>query len=176
MSGRRRGWGFGPGGGFPMGPGPFFPGGPRAGRGDVRSAILHLLAEQPMHGYQIMQELNRRSGGAWRPSPGSIYPTLQQMEDEGLVKPEEAEGKKVFALTDEGRAELGSGDSTPPWEQFRTDSDSGLGRLREVGFQLVGAVMQVARAGSEEQVEQAREVLEETRRRIYQILGEGNSD
>jgi DNA-binding PadR family transcriptional regulator len=158
-----------------MGPGPFFAGGPRAGRGDVRTAILHLLAEQPMHGYQIMQELNQRSGGVWRPSPGSIYPTLQQLEDEGLVRPEETEGKKVYALTDQGRAEVETEDDTPPWEQFRTESGSGFEALRDVGFQLVAAVMQVARAGSDDQVEQARRVLEETRRRLYQILGEGDS-
>ena len=85
-----------------------FPGflgrGPRAGRGDVRAAILALLAEQPMHGYQIMRELGERSGGVWRPSPGSIYPTLQQLEDEELVRPETGDGgRRVFALTDAGR-------------------------------------------------------------------------
>lgn len=175
MAGARSGWGSGPGTGFHMGHGPFFPGGPRAGRGDVRSAILHLLAEEPMHGYQIMQELNQRSGGAWRPSPGSIYPTLQQLEDEGLVRPEETEGKKIYTLTTEGRAELDAEDDAPPWEQFQTQSRSGFDALREVGFQLVAAVMQVARAGSEDQVEQARRVLEETRRKLYQILGEGSS-
>ncbi len=177
MAGRGSGWGFGPrGGAFHMGNGPFFPGGPRAGRGDVRTAILHLLAEEPMHGYQIMQELNQRSGGAWRPSPGSIYPTLQQLEDEGLVKPEETEGKKVYALTAEGRAQLEAENETPPWEQFLGEAHSRLDALREVGFQLVAAVMQVARAGSDDQVRQARQVLEETRRKLYQILGEGSDE
>ena len=85
-----------------------FPGflgrGPRAGRGDVRAAILALLAEQPMHGYQIMRELGERSGGVWRPSPGSIYPTLQQLEDEELVRPETGDaGRRVFALTEAGQ-------------------------------------------------------------------------
>src|SRR6188472_4443264 len=93
------------------GPGPH-PGGPRMGfrgrgrgarRGDVRSAILALLAESPMHGYQIITELGERSGGEWRPSAGSVYPTLQQLEDEGLVRSEASDGRRVMALTDAGR-------------------------------------------------------------------------
>src|SRR5579884_3118357 len=96
--------------GFAFGGPFFFGGGRRAGRGDIRSAILALLAEQPMHGYQIIQELERRSEGAWRPSPGSVYPTLQQLEDEGLVKTVEQEGgRKVFELTDAGRTEAKTG-------------------------------------------------------------------
>src|SRR5665213_3293344 len=115
--GRGRPDGFGPGfarhGGF----GPGFGRGPKARRGDVRAAILALLAEEPMHGYQIITELNERSGGVWRPSPGSVYPTLQAMEDQGRVTADKSEGKRVFSLTDEGRAEAAAaGDAPAPWE------------------------------------------------------------
>ena len=79
-----------------------------ARRGDVRAAILVLLAEQPMHGYQVISELDARTGGRWRPSAGSIYPTLQQLEDEGLVRSAEIDARRVFSLTDAGIAESGS--------------------------------------------------------------------
>src|SRR6266511_2215675 len=90
---------FGP----PWGPPPRWRG-PKARRGDVRAAILAVLAEQPMNGYQIIQEIAERSGGVWKPSPGSIYPTLQQLEDEGLVTADAEVGRRTFTLTDEGRA------------------------------------------------------------------------
>jgi DNA-binding PadR family transcriptional regulator len=170
--GSRRGWkwAYGPGVGY--GPGPGFVGQPKAGRGDVRLAILHLLSEGPMHGYQIMQELEERTDGLWRPSPGAIYPTLQQLEDEGLVHAEEQEGRKVHSLTDEGRAAVSSTEGTPPWERFERRIDDDLIGLRDVGFQVGAAVMQVARAGSRSKVVKAREILEEARRQIYQILAE----
>jgi DNA-binding PadR family transcriptional regulator len=166
----RRGWG--PRGGHFMGPGPFFSGRPKVGRGGVRIAILYLLAEEPMHGYQIMSKLTERTDGVWQPSPGSIYPTLSQLEDEGLVRAEEREGKKVYTLTDEGKAFVDSSKTTPPWEHFGPGVDDELLGLRDVGFQVGAAVMQVARAGSEAQVANVKEVLEETRRRIYEILAE----
>src|SRR5829696_6959025 len=97
--GRHRG---GPRGGFP-GFGP--PRGPRARRGDVRAALLLLLAEEPRNGYQLMQEIEQRSDGLWRPSPGSVYPALQQLEDEGLVTPA-GEGRKAYTLTADGRAHV----------------------------------------------------------------------
>jgi DNA-binding PadR family transcriptional regulator len=170
--GGRRGWKwvYGPGVGY--GPGPGFAGRPKAGRGDVRAAIIHLLAEGPMHGYQIMQELEERTDGLWRPSPGAIYPTLQQLEDEGLVHADEQEGRKVYSLTDEGRAAVSSAGDTPPWERFERRIDDDLVGLRDVGFQVGAAVMQVARAGSRSQVVKTREILEEARRQIYQILAD----
>src|SRR3954464_10942339 len=127
--GRRRNYMIGREGGFPGSLGR----GPRAGRGDVRAAILALLAEQPMHGYQIMRELGERSGGVWRPSPGSIYPTLAQLEDEELVRPEDAGparpetgdgGRRVFALTDAGReaAEAAAG-GPAPWDEVGVEGD-----------------------------------------------------
>ena len=99
---RRGRYGHGRGG---FGGGPFFGPGRRAGRGDIRAAILTLLAEEPMHGYQVIQVISERSGGNWTPSPGSVYPTLQQLEDEGLIEAAASEsGRRVFALTDDGRA------------------------------------------------------------------------
>src|SRR4051794_27554760 len=105
--------------GGPMGGrgGPFGRGG-RARRGDVRAALLALLAEEPRNGYQLMQEIERRSEGVWRPSPGSVYPALQQLEDEGLVRQVEQEGRKLYELTDEGRAHVAErGDElAAPWD------------------------------------------------------------
>jgi DNA-binding PadR family transcriptional regulator len=159
-----------------MGPdGPFggpFGGRPKVSRGDVRVAILPVLQEEPMHGYQIMQELAERTNGLWKPSPGSIYPTLQQLEDEGLVEAEKSEGKRVFGLTSDGRTKIESTPAAPPWERFAADGDEGLIALREAGFQVGAAVMQIGRAGSDAQVKKAKEILEETRRKIYQILAE----
>lgn len=176
MMGRGRGRGRGRQWGYGMGPGPF-PGRPKVSRGDVRAAILHLLAEEPMHGYQIMSELSARTDGMWQPSPGSIYPTLNQLEDEDLVRAEEREGKKVYTLTDQGREKVESSDEKAPWDRFSSPYSSGLMELREAGFQLGAAVMQVARAGSDDQAARAREVLDEARRRIYEILaGEDSSD
>jgi len=162
------GWG-GPGGGPGFGP---FGRGPRAGRGDVRAAILTLLGESPMHGYQVIQELSERSGGMWRPSPGSVYPTLQLLEDEGLVRSEEVEGKRVFHLTDAGKAEAAKrGPGSPaPWE-MGAESEP-FAELRNLGFGVVTAVMQVVQSGNEGQIQKAREILSEARRSLYRLLAE----
>ena len=158
-------------GGFPMGSAPFFPGKPKVGRGDVRAAILHLLAEEPMHGYQIMQELSERSSGMWQPSPGSIYPTLQQLSDEGLIETTDQDGKKVYRLTEDGYAKIEFAEDAPPWERFGSDTDEdGLFELRELGFQVGAAVMEVARSGSGAQIARAKAILERTRRDVYRIL------
>ena len=169
------GHGFGP----PFGPG--FGRGPRARRGDVRAALLVLLAEEPRNGYGLMQEIERRSGGAWRPSPGSVYPALQQLEDEGLVRAVESGGRKEFELTDEGRAyvadnadELGT-----PWEEVAGGSEH-VAELRTLVFGVGAAVMQVVQAGTEAQIAEASRVLEETRRALYRVLAgdepEGGGD
>ena len=140
---------FGPGFGAPM-----FGRGPKVGRGDVRAAILALLAEEPMHGYQIITELTERSGGVWRPSPGSVYPTLQAMEDQGLVTADKSEGRRVFSLTDEGRAVAeAAGDGPAPWEEAARGADRSLVDLRGLMVEVGAAIMQVGRAGSDEQVE-----------------------
>ena len=146
--------------------------GPRVGRGDVRAAVLALLAEEPMHGYQIISELTERSGGAWRPSPGSVYPTLSQLTDEGLVRAEETDGRRVFHLTDAGRAvvaERGS-DTRAPWDAVH--EELGVRELRDLAFSLAGAVRQVAVAGTDAQRAAAAAALSEARRRIYRILAE----
>lgn len=160
----------GPGFGHRRFPGPW----PRAARGDVRAAILFLLEERPMHGYQVIQELSARSGGMWQPSPGSVYPTLQQLEDEGLVRAEEQEGRRVFALTEEGRAEVASrrGEARP-WE-LRADAEVGAAvvRIREEGFGLAGAVVQVIRSGDRARAERAAQVLARARRDLYRLLAE----
>jgi DNA-binding PadR family transcriptional regulator len=143
----------------------------RARRGDVRGAILALLAEEPMHGYEMIQRLEERTGGRWRPSAGSIYPTLQLLEDEGLVSAEEVDGRRVFKLTDEGAkaVEERSGEKAP-WENG--DADSPLGELRKVAFQAAAATRQIGQAGSEDQLKRAVEVLTETRKKLYSILAE----
>src|SRR5258708_33453853 len=120
---RHRRHGFGPGGhefgGFGPGRGPRGRG-RRARRGDIRTAALLLLAEEPRNGYQIMQEVEERSSGVWRPSPGSVYPALQQLEDEGLIRSEERDGRKLFALTDAGQAHVQERDAgaPAPWDQM----------------------------------------------------------
>lgn len=159
-----------------MGGGPFFPGRPKVSRGDVRWAILHLLAEEPMHGYQIMSELADRTEGIWQPSPGSIYPTLNQLEDEGLVRVEKRGGKKVYALTDEGRTHVESDEHEAPWDRFSSPYTKGLMALRDAAFQVGAAVMQVARAGSDDQVARTQEVLDEAKRRVYEILAGGDAE
>jgi DNA-binding PadR family transcriptional regulator len=146
----------------------------RARRGDVRAAILLALADEPMHGYQIMQRLEERSGGAWRPSPGSVYPTLQLLEDQGMVKGEEADGRRVFALTDAGVAESAAirervGDS--PWAAEGGEQDPRFA-LRQAVFQLGAAVKQVGKTGSPDLVQSSLEILREARKRIYALLAE----
>ncbi|MGW9634887.1 PadR family transcriptional regulator [Nocardiopsis alba] len=201
--GRGPGGPFGPGGpmgpGGPFGPGaPFGPGGtfgpggfpghegghgrrrggPRARRGDVRTGILLLLAEEPRSGYEIIREGRERSGGAWRPSSGSVYPMLQQLEDEGLIEQVAGEGRRrPYRLTDEGRAyleERGEG-LTPPWEagaDAYADTRSHYEEIGGLAYQLAAAASQVAQAGTPEQVERAKRLLNETRRNLYLLLAE----
>jgi DNA-binding PadR family transcriptional regulator len=153
--------------------GPPWVGGRRARRGDVRAGLLALLAERPMHGYDLIRELEERSGGMWRPSPGSIYPTLQMLEDEGLVTSNEQDGKRVYSITETGKAELEDRKDrggAAPWEFG--ELGEGLPRLRESIFQLGAAAMQVARTGSADQRGQAAEILSEARKKLYTILSE----
>ena len=142
----------------------------------MRAAILALLAEQPRHGYEIISEIAERSDGLWRPSPGSIYPTLQLLADEGLVVSRDEGGKKLFELTDEGRTAAERQDGTPPWEQIAADVDPNEANLRKAGGMLMAAAMQVHHAGTPSQQKRAAEVLNEARRSIYNILGETDAD
>jgi DNA-binding PadR family transcriptional regulator len=171
--GRGRGDDFGPGFGRHGGFGPGFGRGPKVRRGDVRAAILALLVEEPMHGYQIITELGERSGGAWRPSPGSVYPTLSALEDQGLVTADQREGKRVFALTDEGRAEAAAAaDGPAPWDEAAA-GDTSLHDLRGLMVQVAKATMQVAQAGTDGQMKAASEILTDARRKIYLVLADG---
>ena len=172
VGGGSRGWHRGPWGGGPWGP-PFGGrgGGARVRRGNVRAAIIALLAERPMHGYEMIQELEARTEGLWRPSAGSIYPTLQLLEDAELVTGEESHGKRRFSLTDAGRAEADRLER-PPWEEVTDESDSHASSLRDPAFQLGAAIIQVARTGSEDQIAKTREILNDARRRVYTVLGE----
>ncbi|GAA1465057.1 PadR family transcriptional regulator [Microbacterium thalassium] len=148
-------------------------GGMRMGRGDVRSAVLALLAEGPMHGYQIIHEIEERSGGMWKPSPGSIYPTLQMLADEGLIVAEEKDGKKTYSLTDAGREEAeGSDDRSAPWEMPGMKDAQRMAALPKAGAKLAQAAAQVGKAGTKEQVDEAVAVLDEARRKLYAILAE----
>ena len=178
-----------PGPGGPWGgPGDFFtmrlPGPPgvrgwgrrgrRIRRGDVRAAILLLVEEEPRNGYQIMQELESRSGGVWRPSPGSVYPALQLLADEGLLRSEARDGGNVFELTDAGKAHveenrerLGS-----PWEQAGAGMPEGVRELGGLLAQVGIAVKQVMGAGNEAQVAAAAQLLTETRRSLYRVLAD----
>ena len=146
----------------------------RMRRGDVRAAVLVLLDEGPMTGYGLMGEIERRSDGAWRPSPGSVYPTLALLEDEGLIRPQPGEGRTPFELTDEGKAhveehrvQLGE-----PW----TKSAEGFGEsrleLRSLIGQVGAACYQVAMAGDDAQIERAKEILSQARRDLYRILAD----
>lgn len=171
-------WGMGPpwaGGFHGFGP-PGFGRGPKARRGDVRAAILDVLAEQPMNGYQIIQQIAERSGGAWKPSPGSVYPTLQQLEDEGLVQAREGEGRRSMELTDEGRAfvEDNAEELAATWRAFDRPSDDETTELKPLVAQVLAACWQVAATGSTQQQAQAAEVLAEARRKLYGLLAEGD--
>ena len=146
----------------------------RMRRGDVRAAVLVLLDEGPMSGYALMSEIERRSDGAWRPSPGSVYPTLALLEDEGLIRPQAGEGRTPYELTDEGKAhveehrdQLGE-----PW----TKSAEGFGEsrleLRSLLGQLGAASFQVAMAGDDAQIAKVRDILTQARRDVYRILAD----
>ena len=166
-----RGHGPGPWGGRgPWGP----PRGPRRERGDVRAAILLLLAEQPRHGYELITEISDRSDGRWQPSPGSIYPVLKRLARDGLVRPEHENGKRIFALTDTGRAlvEAESASWGEPWARpvdvASAQSDELLSELRQVAM----AATQVTQLQDPAQIEAATAVLVEARKRIYGLLAQ----
>jgi DNA-binding PadR family transcriptional regulator len=143
------------------------PGRLQSRRGAIRDATLALLAEQPMHGYQVMQELAERSGGRWHPSAGSVYPTLQQLEDEGLVTVEDRDGRRTFALTDAGRTAATAIPAERPWSRSGGGDDL-RGLVQELGV----AALQVSRVGSPTARSEARTVLTEARRALYRLLAE----
>ncbi|MGN6751843.1 MAG: PadR family transcriptional regulator [Intrasporangium sp.] len=197
------GWGGGPpwgppgwggGGGHRHGPPPWIRdiirsfGGPdlapprraKVRRGDVRSAVLAVLAEESMNGYQIIQQIGERTGGAWKPSPGSVYPTIQQLEDEGLIIGFESGGRRILRLTDEGRQYVEEHDDElgETWEPFqaghgRSERSHGVGGdFERVIGQVIGAVWQVMVSGTEQQRAEAADILADTRRRLYGLLAD----
>jgi DNA-binding PadR family transcriptional regulator len=145
-------------------------------RGDVRAAILALLAEQPRNGYQIMQELETRSRGMWRPSPGSVYPALQLLEDEGLVRAQEGAGGRVFELTEQGRKVVAEAGEQAPWESAASAADDKSFELLGLAGQIGAAAAQVLQSGNEAQIAEARKALIATRRALYRILAEDGLD
>jgi DNA-binding PadR family transcriptional regulator len=141
--------------------------GGRLRHGDVRTAILMALSEGPAHGYEIGQRLLRASGGAWQPSPGSIYPTLQTLSDEDMVTSEERDGKRVYTLSKSGQSELAERQQRgegAPWEGARG------GELREALVALRMAVRQVGAVGTTEQRGRAKTIIDEARRQLYELL------
>ena len=169
------------------GVGPEFGGrrGPRARRGDVRAAILDVLAGDEMNGYQLIQQISERTGGAWKPSPGSVYPTVQQLEDEGLVEGRDVEGRRLLRLTDAGRAYVeeqrrrdgrdlaalrGAADEEAP------RPTGGAGDLMPIIGQVMGGMWQVVTTGTSQQRAEAAEILTETRRKLYRLLADGDPE
>jgi DNA-binding PadR family transcriptional regulator len=149
--------------------------GPRARRGDVRAAILDLLAEgNAWNGYQIIQEIAERTQGVWRPSAGSVYPALQQLEDEGLIAPEGEGRRRMYTLTDSGRAyaEAHADELHASWDSAAGMTDDTSIELGDMIRQVMMAVMEVRRAGSASQLAEARRVLADARRSMYRILAE----
>ena len=160
--------------------------GPKVRRGDVRTAIIDVLhrartAEEPMNGYQVIQEISELSNGEWRPSPGSVYPTIQQLQDEGLVESDDERGRRTIRLTDTGVswAEANTADLAAVWapfarvEQSSSDQPSGQADIKSEIGQVVSAVWQLGTQGSEQQKRAALDVLVDTRRRLYGILADG---
>ena len=145
--------------------------GTRVGRGEVRTAVLALLAEKPRHGYEIIREIEERSGGSWKPSAGSVYPTLQLLADEGLITAEESNGRKIYSLTEAGRAVAGD-EHTSPFDSADSAHGGRYTALPKAGVELAQAAAQVNRSGSAAQVDEAVAVLDEARRRLYSILAQ----
>ncbi|AEA26069.1 PadR family transcriptional regulator [Pseudonocardia benzenivorans] len=167
--------GFGPGGpGFGPGPRGFGRRGRRTNRGDVRAAVLALVAEQPRHGYEIIQEIAARTDGAWKPSPGSVYPTLSQLEDEGLVRVEQTDGRRVVQLTDAGTTYVAEHreELDKVWESAVRDPDDDTAELWTQLGQLHAAAQQVMATGTPEQMHTATEAITEARKAIYRLLAE----
>jgi DNA-binding PadR family transcriptional regulator len=183
-------WGPGPGQGpfeFEMRGGPFGPPkfrgpggrGPRVRRGDVRAAILDLLSEgQSWNGYQIIQEISERTQGVWRPSAGSVYPALQQLEDEGLITAAGEDRRRNYTLTDEGRAyvEAHRDELRAAWDAVTGSVDDAVVQMHNLSRTVAMATVQVAQAGSPAQVQQASKILADTRKALYRILASDDED
>jgi DNA-binding PadR family transcriptional regulator len=146
--------------------------GQRMRRGDIRVVLLASLIDEPAHGYEIIRRLEERSGGVWRPSAGSVYPTLQLLEEEGMLTSTDEAGKRVYHLTDTGRQEAGRA-TTLPWDRPDGSPATGPQALREAAGSVHSATRQMMVAGTPEQIERALDLLKETRQKLYQLLAEG---
>ena len=146
-------------------------GGRAVRRGNVRFAILSVLRDRPMHGYQVIGELETRTAGRWRPSAGSVYPTLQLLEDEGLLASAEVDGRRTYSLTDAGRQ---AADEHPL--ALETDAATEAPDVRKLAMSVIGAAMQVKRSGTPEANQAAREILTDARRSLYRLLAEDDAD
>ncbi|HZE40195.1 MAG TPA: PadR family transcriptional regulator [Stackebrandtia sp.] len=151
--------------------------GRKARRGDVRSAILSLLSDASLNGYQIMGAISERSQGAWRPSPGAVYPALQQLTDEGLIEPTGEGRRTLYQLTDAGRAYVteNAAEVEAPWEAMTPQVDEDVWELMSLAQQSASALMQVAYSAGPNGRAKAREILNDTRRKLYQILADGDT-
>jgi DNA-binding PadR family transcriptional regulator len=137
-------------------------------RGEIKPLILRVLTLRPMHGYEVIQELEEQSGGRWRPSAGSVYPTLQQLADESLVTSEEIDGRRTYTLTDEGRAAAAAAPPRPDWS-----AETGRGPdLRRPALELARAALQVAAVGTPHARREAERVLTDARRQMYRLLAD----
>src|SRR5438477_6192250 len=179
--GRERGFGFGWRGPFPpQGHGPHGHGRGRSRsrgrRGNVRAAILALLTERPMHGYEMIKEIDSRTGGVWSPSPGSVYPTLQLLEDEGLITSEESGGRKRFTLTEAGQPEATAAAADAPWNEFSEETVTSGQDTKDAIFGIMNALRQIGFEGTPEQWQRAVAVLQETKRKLYGILASADTD
>jgi DNA-binding PadR family transcriptional regulator len=174
--------GFGGGRGRAGRGGPFGAGGPRGGfgprgrrmrRGDIRTALLAVLSEGPGHGYDVIQTLEEKSGGIWKPSPGSVYPTLQLLEDEGLVRSSERDGKRVYEITPAGRAEaqrrIEAAGGTP-WDLAAQGGGGGAGNLMRAVAGVHVAAKQLLVVGNAEQLEQGAAIVADARKKLYGLL------
>lgn len=196
MNSRHGPWGGGPwahhsrgGSGWHGGPPPWIAGlfgvpqpggsrGPKVRRGDVRAAILDVLSVEPMNGYQVINQIAERTGGAWKPSPGSVYPTMQQLEDEGLVESTSVSGRRQSTLTEAGREYVAEhpDELAATWRPFDADHDDDTtADLKPAVGQVMGAVWQVVTSGSPQQQAEAAEILADTRRRLYGLLADGEA-
>jgi DNA-binding PadR family transcriptional regulator len=160
---------------------------PRVRRGDVRMAILAVLADEPLNGYQVIQQITERTRGAWRPSPGSVYPTISQLEDEGLVESDDARGRRTLSLSTSGRAYLDehADEVDEVWAPFtrereepreRHAGDADFTSLKPELGRVMNAVWQIITTGTDEQRRSAIGVLVEARRSLYQILADHPGD
>ncbi|MDP4508230.1 PadR family transcriptional regulator [Nonomuraea turcica] len=145
---------------------------PRVRRGDVRAALLALLLEGPQNGYQMIQDIEQRSRGVWRPSPGSVYPALQQLEDEGLVTANESGGSRTYQLTERGREQAARRAEEAPWEEVARSVPADRHELRLLWAQLNEAFAHLVRTAGDRQVEEAKQLIKKTRKAVFQILAE----